>query len=297
MINEEHNVKCPYCSKDLPAEIDFCPYCMERLTPARELTLLSTHRNKKKAPTIALILIVFVICFAIVGVSLKNNIDKSNNSQNKDFANNTTEAPKITNTNISETPAKEPETSKTPVSSTETTVHTTQTNSPVTESPNSATQTNIEADIVSRWNRANNDLYIYNFILNDYTVKQGKEQLCISQSFNNSGAYIDFNVKNDLQSYTLKIDKITNLNTMYQLCRVSFLTVAQEKYSDTEFSNFISDDNWKIDSAKEEIKTGVLDGYACKVILTQINEPGSGGLDYTYYTCLLTVDKVTPHQQ
>ncbi len=291
MINEERNIKCPYCNKDLPTEIDFCPYCMERLTPAKELAPTPTHSNKKKASITATILIIFVICFAVIGISLKSNIGKNSNPQNKDFTNNTTEAPKTTNPNTSDTPAKETEASKTQPSSAGTTLPTTQTNSPVTESLNSAAQTIIEADIVNRWNNANNDLYIYSFILNDYTLKQDKERLYISQSFNSSGAHIDFNVKNDLQSYTLKIDKITNLNVMYQLCRISFLAVAQEKYSDTEFCDFISDDNWKINSAKEEIKTGVFGGYACKVILTEINEPGAGGLDYTYYTCLLTVDK------
>lgn len=297
MINEDHNIKCPYCNKDLPEEIDFCPYCMERLTPAKELAPTPIHSNKKKASITALISVVFVILFAVVGVSLKNNIGESNNLQNKDITSNTTKAHETTTKNTSDLPAKETDASKTQPNSAELTTPATQPNTQVTESHYSATQTNIEADIVSRWNNANNDLYIYSFMLNDYALKQDKEHLCITQSFNSSGVHIDFNVNYDLQGYTLKIDKITNLNIMYQLCRISYLTVAQEKYSDTEFSNFISDDNWKINSAKEEIKVGVFGEYACKVILTQINEPGAGGLEHTYYTCQLTVDKTATHRQ
>lgn len=300
LIKESYSVKCPHCNKDLPAEIDFCPYCMERLTSIKNISPPTTQGTQKKKPIIAaLVLLILAISFVITGVLLKSTSDKNQKApqSNRTYTNQTT-APK-NNTQVSDTQNPKADTSYKPSFSEETTTDTiaskdsaTKSNNSTTQSSSSAEHITIETEIVNRWNNANNDLYIYNFILNNYTFKQEKEQICISQRFSNSGAKIDFRVKDDFEEYTLKIDNITNLSVMYQLCRISLSTIALNQYSDTEFYDFISDNSWETVYENKETKSGIFFGYNCNVVLTELNEPGAGGLDYTYYTCILSVKKV-----
>lgn len=334
LTKENHSVKCPHCNKDLPEEIDFCPYCMERLTPTKIISLPTQKAKTKKTILVATVLLMLTICGAVIGVSLKNEADKSTElpKSNNTYTNKTTTAK--SDLLVTDTQNPKANTTNEPSSSKETKTHTiasensdttittsattitssatrtenyaiaintsaTQNKKTTTVITTSATQSNssvndktIEAEIVSRWNNANNNLYIYNFTLNDYTFKQEKGQICISQRFNNNGAKIDFKVKDNLEDYTLKIDNITNLNIMYQLCRISLATIAQNQYSDTEFYDFVSDDSWETLSENETIKNGVFFGYKCTLVLTEVTQSGTGGLDYTYYTCLLSVKKV-----
>lgn len=327
LIKENHSVKCPHCNKDLPEEIDFCPYCMERLTPTKSISLPTQKAKTKKNILVATVLLMLTICGAVIGISLKNEADKSTElpKSNNTYTNKTTTAKSDLSVTDTQNPkantTNEPSTSKetkthtiasensdstitTSAARTEnsailTTTSATQNQKPTTVITTSATQSNssvndktIEAEIVNRWNNANNNLYIYNFTLNDYTFKQEKGQICISQRFNNNGAKIDFKVKDTLEDYTLKIDNITNLNIMYQLCRISLATIAQNQYSDTKFYDFVSDDSWETLSENKTTKNGVFFGYKCTLVLTEVTQSGAGGLDYTYYTCLLSVKKV-----
>lgn len=286
MIKENNTINCPHCNNDLPEEIDFCPYCMERLTPTQSISPPPKKSKGKRFILAVIPLLILAICSAIVGVSLKNDSDKSAKASETEsiYTDNTTF--QKADTTVSDTQNKE---STTISNIKESYIETSATK---TESNNSASQINAEIEIVNRWNNANNNLYIYNFMLNNYTFKQEKEQICISQRFNNSGAKIDFKVKDNFEEYTLRIDNITNLNIMYQLCRISLSTIALNQYSDTEFYDFISDNSWETVYENEETKSGVFSGYNCNVVLTEVNEPGAGGLDYTYYTCVLSVKKV-----
>lgn len=342
MTKENYSIKCPHCNKDLPEEIDFCPYCMERLSPTKSISLPTQKAKTKKSVLVATILLILIIGSAITGVLFKNKADKSTEppKTNNTYTNKTTTAknnlsvtdtqsPKENTTNepgFSEeattdatasensttaitTSAKKSENSAIAINTSTTqnkktttaiTTSATQSSNSTTTITTSATQSNssvnhknIEAEIVNRWNTANNNLYIYNFTLNNYTFKQEKGQICISQRFNNNGAKIDFKVKDNLEDYTLKIDNITNLNIMYQLCRISLATIAQNQYSDTEFYDFVSDDSWETLSENKITKNGVFFGYNCNLVLTEVTQPGAGGLDYTYYTCLLSVKRVS----
>ena len=328
MTKENYSIKCPHCNKDLPEEIDFCPYCMERLSPTKSISLPTQKAKTKKSVLVATILLILIIGSAITGVLFKNKADKntelpkSNNtytSKTTTAKNNLsvtdTQSPKENTTNepgfseeattdatasensaiainTSTTQNKKPTTVIT-TSATQSGNSTTTITTSATQSNNSVNHKTIEAEIVNRWNTANNNLYIHNFTLNNYTFKQEKGQICISQRFNNNGAKIDFKVKDNLEDYTLKIDNITNLNIMYQLCRISLATIAQNQYSDTEFYDFVSDDSWETLSENKTTKNGIFFGYNCKLVLTEVTQPGAGGLDYTYYTCLLSVKRVS----
>ena len=297
LTNESYSVKCPYCNKDLPVEIDFCPYCMERLSPAKNISPPNTPKQKnKKFVTVAILLMIVVVSLGITVFLSKNKADKNEALPQTDKAHTNQAITPTSKTTASETQIRETDTTNKPVASDTNATDTTE-GKAVTKTDKSTSQSSdappktVEADIINRWNSANNSLYIYNFVLDNYTFRQEKEQFCVSQRFNNSGAIINFNVKNDLEEYTLDIDNIENLSIMNQLCRISFATIAGNQYSDTEFYNFISDDSWEQPSENQEVKSGVFGGYNCSVVLTEITEPGAGGLDYKCYTCSLTVKK------
>lgn len=49
--------RCPKCGESLPAEASFCPHCMAQLAVEKALPSLATHRTKRKAPLVALLIL------------------------------------------------------------------------------------------------------------------------------------------------------------------------------------------------------------------------------------------------
>ncbi len=321
LINEDNNKKCPHCNKDLPTEIDFCPYCMERLKTPETIVLPTKNNrgNKKILISLVALVIISISLYLAYFISQKpkdsaisktsNNREvtsskKNQNSDNTDtlksFTDPTTsdvgiktDTYKTSSTNNNNViPSIEKNHNSDKTSSTQQSSSINENSIKFSSTEKTTSRININAtEIISRWNTANNNLYIYNYPLNNYTLNESDSFTTISQHFNNSGAKIDFRIAKNSEEYTLKIDNISNLNIMYQLARISLCTVAGTDYSDTEFYDFISDDSWKNISETEFIKSGIYSGYTCKVILTEITEQSGGGLEHSYYTCLLTMNK------
>lgn len=322
LIKEEHNINCPYCNKDLPEEIDFCPYCMERLKQPKSIMLPTPNNIGNKKILISLVALVLIsislyLAYSISQRPKNSTLSKTNTNQEvmssgkNQNADNTESLMSFTNlatSNIgveTDTYKTSPATSNNSVipniekNNTEIKTSNTQQSSSTNENittlpPTEKTTSRINVDateIIRRWNTANNNLNLYNFPLDNYTLNESDSFITISQHFNNTGAKIDFKVNKSFEEYTLKIDNISNLNTMYQIARISLCTVAGNNYSDTEFYDFISDNSWKSISETEFIKSGIYSGYTCKVILTEITEQSGGGLNYDYYACYLTVKK------
>lgn len=148
------------------------------------------------------------------------------------------------------------------------------------------------SQMVGRWNAANSNLDIHNFHLSGYSSLDYGNSCSISQQFSNSGTDMNFTFNKNLDSYTLNVNDIANLNIMYQICRISLAAVAGEAYSDSTFYDFISSSSPKNQNTDTEIKTGVFAGYRCTVTLVTHTNIDQWGLTYTRYSCTLTATKI-----
>lgn len=75
-MNIEKIRKCPICSKELPIEARFCPYCMTKLIDENNTAIdIKTNNNMKKVLWIITIILVFVI---LTEVGVMYGIRKTN---------------------------------------------------------------------------------------------------------------------------------------------------------------------------------------------------------------------------
>ncbi len=323
--------RCPYCKKELPEEMTFCPYCMERIKKPTVITPAKKKSNKKLflfIPLFAGLFIMTLVCiiciiFAINAkpqanapsqtaettaadtlsvtetdnekVIIGNNTQAANGTNaesNKETVSSSPVEPK--KTEASEEAPKNNTTKADKATKPDTIPETTKGNkTPATTEPAKPTENTVSlAQMVGRWNKANTDLNIYNFPLSGYTSQSHGDSHTISQGFNNSGVNMDFTFKKNLEDFTLKGENMTNLNSMYQLCRVALGAVAGSNYNDTGFYNFVSNDNWKKVNTNTESKVGTFAGYKCTLTLTTHENTDQWGLSYTRYSFTLSATKI-----
>lgn len=299
--------RCPNCKRDLPEELSFCPYCMERIKKATVITQPSQNKNKKHILIIAVFIGLFVtsllcligILWASKGQGNTNTIDrttpgitasntqtgnKTNTEQLNDITENThplnTTANQNSNLNEHTDAPYEQNTTK------------------PFETQNQTTQPNISDNaitieqLVGRWNKANADLSIYNFQLSGYNSQNHGDSYTISQSFNNNGVNMNFKFNKNLETFTLNADNVLNLNSMYQLCRVTLGSVADYDYNDGAFYDFLSSDNWEKTDNNTETKTGNFAGYNCKLTLVTHENTDQWGMTYSRYSFTLAATKL-----
>ena len=339
MINNNNGTEpvaftCPYCKKELPEELSFCPYCMERIKKAAVITPPQKKKNKIIIPLIALfisILIITLMCLMGIIFAINSNrqanspaqttenttgtINETGNIKKEETLTENEKTPVKVNGTVNEsnnqssdtipyTKQNEKETANTPTSqaTTKSNKINNRTTAPepakVTQAPVTVATTKESVNTITveqmagRWNKANAGLNIYNFQLSGYTSQNHGDSCTISQSFNNSGVNMNFTFNKNLDSYTLKGDNVANLNSMYQICRVSLKAVAGNKYNDSSFYDFVSSDNWKETSSNTQTKTGNFAGYNCKLTLIAHENTDQWGLTYTRYSFTLTATKI-----
>ncbi len=339
MTNKENGLEpkpftCPHCKKDLPEELSFCPYCMERIKKPAVITAPTKSNNKILFPLVALfggVFIITLVCligivFAINGnrqantheqtpentadtITEVDNINKTEalteNRENPTIVNGTVnESNKQSNNTLPHTKQNEKENADTSnthsttksdeINNRTTTPETTKrAQSSVTVAPTKVSDNTVTAEqMAGRWNKATSDLSIYNFQLSGYTSQNHGDAYTISQRFNSSGVNMNFTFNKNLESFTVTGDNVANLNSMYQLCRVSLATVAGDKYSDAAFYDFVSSDNWKKTKTNTETKTGNFAGYKCNLTLVTHENTDQWGMTYTKYSFTLTATKL-----
>ncbi|MBQ3546269.1 MAG: zinc ribbon domain-containing protein [Lachnospiraceae bacterium] len=76
-------MNCPNCGKDLPDEIQFCPYCMEKFGDVKDYNKSKLVRKKNKFIAVVLaITVVIVVCLLVV--VLRNNVPKKEKQYKED---------------------------------------------------------------------------------------------------------------------------------------------------------------------------------------------------------------------
>lgn len=293
--------KCPSCGKDLPEELNFCPYCMEKLVAENTLTPLKRKKQEISKKTLIIIIsavLLLAACAAavlmikyfksdkpIVGDEKQTGTDSvavgtvanTGNSTNRDETSNTKPS-HDNNENSSGTSAEQP-----PPDTTEAKPE------KISVSPEKMT---------SNWNAANQKLSLWNYTLSNYTVSEETgESAVISQHFNNCGADVKFYYEKDLSLFILGIENAESFNTVCDLCALSLASFTGD-YSD-DFRIFLSEGNWRVKEGSwegigctTEYIEGDYSGYHCTVTLITAEDTDERGNTFTRYTCSLTAEKI-----
>ena len=86
--------KCSHCGKELPEELQFCPYCMERTTEPIKATVPADKKklNKKSIIIIIVAIVLFLLLAGVIALfnHYKNDENDNNNALTEDV--NTTES-------------------------------------------------------------------------------------------------------------------------------------------------------------------------------------------------------------
>lgn len=264
-------INCPHCKKEIPEQLLFCPFCMERLNSPKTVTPQADKR--KRFP---IILPVLLLCTVILAIGVYFL------TQNKNVPPVITDSTKTDDT-VTDLPAaedtiKEPEVTVTEPEGTVTEPEVTVTeeqNTPVAKPQTEAVTPN---EMAGRWNRANSDLYLWNYTLNGYTANESPDSSSISQHFNSCGADIEFTFDNELKSFEATVTNIENRQIIYDVCRLVLASVATKEYIDSEFYTMISEGN-------PNNISGIYAGYEFTLEITENNLSDEWGLSYTRYEC------------
>lgn len=104
--------KCPHCGKDLPEELQFCPYCMERITEPVAVTVPDGKKKLNKKSIIIIIVAIVLVLLLAGGIAFfshyknaESDINVNNNVSTEDI--NTTESTNTTETTSGSDTSKE----------------------------------------------------------------------------------------------------------------------------------------------------------------------------------------------
>lgn len=325
-------IRCPHCKKEIPQELQFCPFCMQRLDRPEIIEPTKAKKRKNKSIFIVAVVVIIILLVSlffafwlrsnketageapVVGNTnaetfsqkLGNNeegkesyISEKQNTGSTEKENTSTDSavqtptPESNTTNKSENRDNDKKTD-TPATDTKTnTIAVTQYATKESSTPSHAPKNGVTvAEMAGRWNAANENLGLWNYNLSDYSSSESSDTCTITKTFNNCGANINFTFRKELDSFTLKTSNIQNLNTMYQICRISLCAVAGENYNDTEFSKFLSDSSTAEKVGASTINSGIFGGYRCKITINEETYSDSMGLSYKRYSCTLSAEKI-----
>lgn len=74
--------KCSHCGKELPEELQFCPYCMERTTEPVKATVPADKKKLNRKSIIIIIVAIALVLLLAVGIVLLSG-DKNNKNDQK----------------------------------------------------------------------------------------------------------------------------------------------------------------------------------------------------------------------
>jgi hypothetical protein len=73
---EDNLKKCPYCGKELPVEVEFCPYCIHKLSDVKTISTAGKRKNIRLWLPAAVLLC--MVCLA-VGAAFVHKMSETGN--------------------------------------------------------------------------------------------------------------------------------------------------------------------------------------------------------------------------